>query len=601
MKLSNFVADYLAKVGLTDVFMLTGGGAMHLNDAFGKHPQLKTTFMHHEQSCAMAAESYARLMQKPAIVNITTGPGGINTLNGVFGAWTDSIPMIVVSGQVRYDTTIEGAGVPQLRQMGDQECDIVTMVKGITKYAVMVKNPEDILYHLEKAVFLAQHGRPGPVWLDIPMNVQGVNIDENNLRHFDAHNECEIIPEISSIQINSIIEKIKSAERPVILVGGGIRISGSYDVFLKLLNQLKIPVVTAWNAHDVLFDAHPNYIGRPGSIGNRAGNFAVQNADLVLILGSRLNIRQISYNWQSFARAAYKIMVDIDAAELKKPSLKIDMPIHADVKNVITSLVETLNNTVLEKKEWLAWCHARREKYSVVLPEYWENKETVNPYCFMQTLSTILPDDQIIVSGDGTACVTSFQSFVIKEKTRLYTNSGSASMGYDIPAAIGACIASGGKKVICLAGDGSAMQNIQELATIAFKKYPIKIFLLNNQGYHSIRQTQQNFFGQPYVGVGEDSGLGFPNFEQLAKGFDIAYSRCTTHAEMNDAIEKTISDNQPHICEVMLTLTQQFAPKASSKRLPDGRMITKPLEDMAPFLSREEMEENMIVPMMIEE
>lgn len=601
MKLSNFVADYLAKADLTDVFMLTGGGAMHLNDSFGKHPQLKTTFMHHEQACAMAAESYARLTQKPAILNITTGPGGINALNGVFGAWTDSIPMIVVSGQVRYDTTIEGAGIPHLRQMGDQECDIVNMVKGITKYAVMIKDPNDIKYHLEKAVFLATHGRPGPVWLDIPMNVQGTNIDENNLRHWDTRKECDVIPEITSMQINTIIEKIKSAERPVILVGGGIRISGSYDNFIKLLDQLKIPVVSAWNAHDALFDAHPNYVGRPGSIGDRAGNFAVQNADLVLILGSRLNIRQISYNWQSFARAAYKIMVDIDAAELKKPSLKIDLPVHANVKKVIQSLSEALNNYTIEKKEWLAWCQLRREKFPVVLPEYWENKEKVNPYCFMQTLSMALPSDQIVVTGDGTACVTSFQAFVIKEKTRLYTNSGSASMGYDIPAAIGACVASGGKKIICLAGDGSAMQNIQELATIAFKKYPVKIFLLNNQGYHSIRQTQQNFFGQPYVGVGEDSGLGFPNFENLAKGFGIAYTRCENHADMNAAIQKSMADDQPHICEVMLTLEQQFAPKASSKRLSDGRMVTKPLEDMAPFLSRAEMEENMIVEMMVEE
>lgn len=508
--------------------------------------------------------------------------------------------MIIVSGQVRFDTTLEGCCVPNLRQMGDQECDIVRMVSGITKYATMVKDPTEIKYHLQKAIYLATHGRPGPVWIDIPMNVQGAIIDENNLKSFSP-NDTASVPEIALSAIKTVIEKIKLAERPVIMVGTGIRVSGSYDLFLQLLEILKIPVVTAWNAHDALFDAHPNYVGRPGSVGDRAGNFAVQNADLLLILGSRLNIRQISYNWQAFAREAYKIMVDVDAAEMQKPTLKIDMPVHADLKNFIQRMLKELSHAIIEKNKWLTWCQLRRKKYPVVLPEYWENKENVNPYCFMQRLSAFLPEDQIITSGDGTACVTSFQTFEIKKKTRLYTNSGSASMGYDIPAAIGACVASHGQKIICLAGDGSAMQNIQELAAIAFKKYPIKIFLLNNQGYHSIRQTQQNFFGEPFVGVGQDSGLGFPNFEHLAKGFGIAYTRCDNHSIMDHAIRETLASNEPHICEVMLTLTQQFSPKLSSKRLADGRMVTKPLEDMAPFLSKEEMQENMIVSMIAEE
>lgn len=600
MKLSDFVADYFAKKDLTDVFMLTGGGAMHLNDAFGKHQKLKTTFLHHEQACAMAAESYARLIQKPAIVNVTTGPGGINTLNGVFGAWADSIPMVIISGQVRYDTTLAGCCVPHLRQMGDQECDIIRMVQGITKYAVMIQNPAEILYHLEKALFLATDGRPGPVWLDIPMNVQSYTIHEDELMRFDRDHEREHIPEMTLQLTRMILEKIKLAKRPVILVGAGVRISNSYTQFLTLLDHLKIPVVTAWNAHDALFDEHPNYVGRPGSIGTRSGNFAVQNADLLLVLGSRLNIRQISYNWQSFARAAYKIMIDIDAAELKKPTLRIDLPIHADLKNVLESFLCELKNQVIEKQEWLSWCKLRLKKFSAVLPEYWNNKTAVNPYCFMEALSNLLPDDQIVVSGNGTACVTSFQTIEVKKNTRLYTNSGCASMGYDIPGAIGACIASGGRKIVCLAGDGSIMQNIQELAAISFKKYPIKIFLLNNHGYHSIRQTQQNFFDRPYVGVGEDSGLGFPNFENIAKGFGIAYTRCENHISMNDAIKKTLAFEEPHICEVILTLDQQFSPKLSSKRLPDGRMITKPLEDMAPFLSREEMQANMLIEMIEE-
>lgn len=600
MKLANFIANYLATAGLKDVFMLGGGMAMHLNDAFGKHPSLNCVFNHHEQASAMAAESYARLSGKPAVVCVTAGPGAINTLNGVFGAWTDSIPMIVISGQARLDTTMEGNNLKNIRQLGEQECNIVEMVKGITKYAVMLKNPEEILYHLQKATFLATHGRPGPVWIDVPINLQGLDVNENALPEFINDDKQNFnTPSITSHEISEIIKKIKQAERPVILAGSGIRISGSYDTFIKLLDKLKIPVTTAWNAHDVLYDAHPSYIGRPGSIGDRAGNFAVQNADLLLVLGSRLYIRQISYNWKAFARHAYKIVVEIDAEEFNKPTVKIDHPVHGDVAQFMSLMIEQLGNSVVEKNDWMNWCLERRKKYPVVQPEYWLH-EKVNPYCFMQLLSQMLPENQSVVSGDGTACVTSFQCFEIKKGTRLYTNSGSASMGYDIPGAIGAHIASG-ETIVCLAGDGSAMQNIQELAVIAFKKYPIKIFLLNNQGYHSIRQTQRNFFGEPLVGVGEDSGLGFPNFEKLAAGFGISYSKCQNHIQMQTAISAALATEGPHICEIFLSLDQQFAPKTSSKRLPDGRMVTRPLEDLAPFLSKEELESNMIIPALVEE
>lgn len=604
IKLSHFIAQYLEDAGLRHVFMLTGGGAMHLNDSLGKQPGLQVTFSHHEQTCAMAADAYGRLTNRPAVLNVTTGPGGINTLNGVFGAWTDSIPMLVISGQVRYDTTITGVNMPKLRQMGDQECDIVRMVKGITKYAEMVIDPNDIKYHLQKAIYLATHGRPGPVWLDIPMNVQGAMIDETTLREFNPQDEpaLEPVPELSKTLVHDVLKKIQAAERPVIFVGAGVRLSGAHAEFLKLLDYLKVPVVTGWNAHDALPNQHSNYAGRPGSIGDRAGNFTVQNADLLLILGSRLNIRQISYNWKSFARAAYKIMLDIDAEELKKPTLNIDMPIHGNLAQFIKLALQECEQQKLsiERADWLAWCQARVKKYPVVQANYWDNKDSVNPYCFMQALSKQMPENQIIVSGDGTACVTSFQTIEIKKGMRLYTNSGSASMGYDLPAAIGAYVASH-EKIVCLAGDGSIMQNIQELAAIAFKQYPIKIFLMNNQGYHSIRQTQQNFFGEPFVGVGEDSGLGFPNFEKLAEGFGIAYTRCQNHAQLDSAIAETLVGDTPHICEVMLTLDQQFSPKLSSKRLADGRMVTKPLEDMAPFLSHEELAENMIVPMLTEE
>lgn len=594
-KVSHFIAEYLIEAGIRHVFMLTGGGAMHLNDSLGRHPQLEKIYNHHEQACAMAADSYARLTRQIPVVNVTTGPGGINTLNGVFGAWVDSLPMLIISGQVRFDTTTASTKLP-LRQLGDQECNIIEMVKGITKYAVMVTDPSDIKYHLQKALWYATNGRPGPVWLDIPMNVQGAAIDTTILKCFNPlDDEKSSLPTLQTPLIENIIEKIQCAARPVILAGAGVRLSGAHADFLALINELKIPVTTAWNAHDVLHDDHPFHCGKPGSIGDRAGNFTVQNADLLLVLGSRLNIRQISYNFSSFARHAEIIMVDIDAAELAKPTLKVDLPVHADLAAFIPALFSVATSVSMpSKSDWLGWCLKRKAQYPVVLPEYWQNKESVNPYCFMSRLSEHLPENQIIVTGDGTACVVAFQAMQLKQGQRLYTNSGCASMGYDLPAAIGAAVASPGKSVICLAGDGSIMQNIQELATIAFNRYPIKIFLLNNNGYHSIRQTQQNFFGEPLVGVGPDSGLGFPEFSNIAAAFGLPYVRCKTHDEMDETIKASLNHDGPMICEVMLDLNQQFSPKLSSRRLEDGRMVTSPLEDMSPFLSREELAENMI-------
>ena len=596
IKVSDFIAQYLVKYGLTHVFMLTGGGAMHLNDSLGKNRQLKKVYNHHEQASAMAAESFARITRNIPIVNVTTGPGGINTLNGVFGAWVDSIPMLVLSGQVKNETTVDSTSLP-LRQLGDQECQVIQMVQGITKYSKMVTHPDDILYHLQKALHITCQGRPGPVWLDIPMDVQGAYINTENLRQFHP-SECieHELPKIEKNMYETIIQKIQDAERPVILAGAGIHLSGMNEAFLMLVEKLNIPVTAGWNAYDLIYDEHPCYAGRPGTIGNRAGNFTIQNADLILILGSRLNIRQVSYNWQSFARHAYKIMVDVDSAELQKPTLNIDLAIHADLKDFIPHLNVALDELRLkDRSSWLAWCKKRVQNYPVVLNEYWETSDLVNPYCFMKRLSTFLPEAQLIISGDGTACVASFQAMIIKPKQRLFTNSGCASMGYDLPAAIGAAEAAPGKQIICLAGDGSIMQNLQELATIAFNQYPIKIFILNNNGYHSIRQTQQSFFGEDLVGVGPDSGLGFPCFRKIAAGFDLPYVSCDKHAELDQAIQSVLETKGPIICEVFIDLNQQFSPKLSSRRLENGAMQTSALEDMAPFLSREELAMNMFV------
>lgn len=600
IKLSDYIANFLANAGIKHIFMLTGGGAMHLNDSFGKHKNFEVVFNHHEQACAMAAEAYARLNNQIAVVNVTTGPGGLNALNGVFGAWTDSIPMLVISGQVRYDTTVQSTGLP-LRQFGDQEYDIIASVKPMTKYSVMVTEPNEIKFHLEKALFLATQGRPGPVWLDIPMNVQGALIDENNLISYDFSDQEKTNPVIDDELIKKIILKIRDAERPVLLAGTGVRLSGAYTQFLKLIDLLKIPVVTAFNAHDLLSNDHPYYAGRPGTVGDRAGNFAVQNSDLLLVLGCRLNIRQIGYNWKTFARAAYKIAVDIDAVEMQKPTIKIDLPVHANLSDLIPQMLRILeNNPLHEKKEWMNWCKIRNEKFPVVLAEYWNQNELMNPYCVIEKLNPLLKEDQIIVTANATACITTFQAIQIKKKLRLFSNSGSASMGYDLPAAIGACFASGKQKIICMSGDGSIQLNLQELATIKYYQLPIKILVFNNDGYHSIRQTQTNFFGKPFVGIDKTSGLYFPSLEKIAYAYEMRFTRCNKHDDLESILNETLNNNDPVICELMVTPDQPFAPKSSSKRLSDGRMVSRPLEDLFPFLSREELASNMLIDLLPE-
>lgn len=592
-RVADVVADILVEAGIEHVFMVTGGGAMHLNDAFGRNKSLKYAAFHHEQTCAMAADAYFRLKGKPACVNVTTGPGGTNALTGVFGAWTDSVGMVIISGQVKWETLVRGTSLP-LRQLGDQEIDIVEMVRSITKYTQVIRDPNSIRYHLEKALFLSVTGRPGPVWIDIPIDVQASLVDPEALERFNPPEVPLAAPSTIPSQIEEVFQRLKSAERPVIMVGGGIRASGTHGAFLKFVEKLNIPVATCWNAHDVLWDTHPCYVGRPGSIGTRPGNFAVQNSDCLLILGSRLNIRQVSYNFRSFARHAYKIMVDVDRAELEKPTLNIDCKIHADLKDFFEVAEKIAFDQSNRHESWLRWCKERLKKYPAVLSEYWASA-LVNPYCFVDQLFKNLDHDDWIVTGDGTACVVTFQAAELKHGQRLFTNSGCASMGFDIPAAIGAFFAGPKNRLVCLAGDGSIQMNIQDLQTIVAHKMPAKIFVFNNCGYHSIRQTQKNFFPDNIVGCGAESGLTFPEMEKLALAYGIGYSKITCHDDLHK-IPTVLDAHGPQICEVILDLNQVFSPRLSSRKLPDGKMITSPLEDMSPFLSREELKENMFYP-----
>ena len=609
MRVADFIAQLLANDGIEHVFMVTGGGAMHLNDALGREPRLTTIFTHHEQSCAMAAESYARLSGRPAVVNVTSGPGGINALNGVFGAYVDSIPMVIVSGQVKRETLITSYELP-LRQLGDQEVDIVAMASPVCKIASLLDDPDDTRFVVERALWLARNGRPGPVWVDVPIDVQSASVDPESLRGFDPMSDgasASLPAEIGlstgdtlAGELQRVVKHLALARRPVILAGAGVRLSGAYDGFLRVIDKLGVPVVTGWNAHDVLWNDHPLFVGRPGSIGDRGGNFAVQNSDFLLVLGSRLNIRQVSYNWEAFARAAYTVMIDIDQAELSKATLSIDLPIHADLVEAFAQLELQDYEPQASHGEYLSWCRERKNRYPVVLPEYWATDEPVNPYCFVQALFDQLRESDVVVTGDGTACVVTFQAADLKRGQRLYTNSGCASMGYDLPAAIGAHYGSQNRRVICLAGDGSVMLNLQELQTIAGNHLPIKVMILNNNGYSSIRQTQQNYFPDNVLGCGPESGLTFPDFEKLGKAFGFEVHRCATHHELADSLRATLTGEGPQMLEVMLDPEQPFSPKLASRQLEDGRMVSSPLEDLAPFLPREELAQNMLIPLVDE-
>ena len=602
-RLADYVADFLVARGVTDVFSVVGGGAMHLNDALGHNKNLKVTYNHHEQACAISAEAYARLDNRIAAVCVTTGPGGTNALTGVVGGWLDSIPMFIISGQVRYDTTARYAlqyTETPLRAMGDQEYDIVKSVTPMTKYAVMIEDPKTIRYHLEKAWHLATTGRPGPVWIDIPVNFQGGYIETDELEGYDsAEDDAKLPPSVSDETIKTVIEKIKNAKRPVFHAGYGIRLSGGYEAFRSVAEKLNIPIVTYWNAVDLIEDDNPLYCGRAGNMGDRPGNWAIQNADLILAVGTRISIRQVGYNWKTWAREAEVIMVDIDQAELKKPTLHVEMPIWADAKDFLTKLDFAINKPVFCGEEWLKTCRRWKAEYPVVQPRQWEeNGKTANVYAFIDYLSSQLPENSLTAVSNGACCVVGNQTYHIQKGSRMANNSAIASMGYGLPAAIGTCISGGRRSTICLEGDGSIMMNLQELQTIITNNLPIKIFLINNNGYHSIRITQTNLFNKNYVGIGEDSGdLSFPEFKKIAEAFGYRYFSAHSNEEMKEVVDKVLKLDGFVFTEIFTDTNQVWEPKSSTKRLPDGTLVSPPLEDLAPFLPREELEKQMFIPM----
>ena len=648
------VADYLIselpRLGVDRVFAITGGGAMHLDDALRSCPELQVLFNQHEQACAIAVEGYARTKGTLGVAVVTSGPGGTNCVTGVLGMWHDSVPGLFLSGQVRFDTTVASTDLP-LRQLGDQEGDIVRIVAPITKYAAMITDPLMARYQFEKAVHLARAGRPGPVWLDVPLSVQSAQVDPAQLRGFDPR-ELEDLPErpvrpirgrsvsvvtdvaapgerlpesdiwlpasappqdrgaLSGIfdraaatsQLASVVAKLREAERPVILAGSGIRSAHALEDFRSLVDTLQVPVATAWNALDVMWQDHPLFVGRPGSIGDRAGNFVVQNADLLIVLGCRLNIRQIGYEFAAFAREAYLVVVDIDAAELAKPTITPDLAVQADVGWFVRSLAELVKDDrpPPSRASWLAWCKERGARYPVVLPKYRERDVPINPYVFVDELSDHLDSDDLVVLANGSACVTALQALRLKRGQQVIVNSGTAGMGYDLPSAIGAVCARNGsdnlrRRVICLAGDGSIQMNVQELETLVFHDLPIKVFVFNNAGYVSMRQTQDNLFGGARFGESPASGLGLPDMVALAHAYGIQAHRINSCASLPAAIDATLESSGPALLDVVMDPEQMFSPKVIAEKLPDGRLVSKPLEDMFPWLEREELMDNMLV------
>ena len=601
VKVSDLITEFLYKKGVRDVFMVSGGGVIHLNDSLGRS-KLNLVCNHHEQAGAMAAEAYARIRDSVGVCVVTTGPGGTNAITGVMGGWLDSIPMLIISGQIRRETI--GAG-NKLRQLGDQEINIVDIVKPITKYAIMVKDPNETKYHLEKALFIAQSGRPGPVWIDVPLDIQGAFVEEKDLKSFDNEEikqNFETNKENLVSLVARVIEKIDKSQRPILFIGNGVRLSGASKDLLELIDLLKIPVLSGFAGFDLISPKNKYFAGHPGTIGQRGANFVVQNSDLLLAVGTRLNIRMIGYNFETFARAAYKIIVDIDKAEIKKKTLKPDLKINYDAKKFIEEMIKQLKARKIQLNidDWLKKAREWERKYPVVQKEYRKEKKYVNPYYFTEELSKhILPKD-IVTLANATASICTYQALNFPQGTRIITNSGCAAMGYGLPAAIGACIANGKKKIICLEGDGSIQLNIQELQTIVYNKLPIKIFIYNNQGYVSIRLTQKAMFNGKFVGSSIDSGLSWPDMGKIAKAYGITFFRINNHREMPKKISKALEGRDPVICEIMASPDQAFLPKSASRKLSDGTIVSRPLEDMFPFLSKKELKKNMLIPLVDE-
>ena len=592
-KLSDYVIDFVQKQGVKDVFMLPGGGCIHLVDSLGKS-DVNFVCNLHEQACSIAADAYGQYTNNLGVCMVTTGPGGTNAMTGLAAAWLDSTPMLILSGQVQKKDMIGSRGT---RQIGFQEIDMVGVVKPLTKYAVTVIEPYAIKYHLEKAVHLAKTGRPGPVWVDIPLDVQAVMIDDEYLPGYILPEYEETLKKEGKLKevVSNIIDDLNSSERPAFLVGNGVRLSKSIDKFLELAEEIKIPVLTTWKAIDFLEEEHPLFVGRPGGVGQRGANFSQQNSDFLMCIGARLDHGQTAYQHKYFARGAKKVIVDIDVNEINKLEMQIEYPIEADAGDFISELLRQKDKINIDSSAWLSQCKEWQKKYPVILSEYWEEKEFVNNYVFIDVMSELLPENSLIVPGSSGGCSeVTMQAFKMKKGMRMFNSEGLGPMGFGIAAAIGGCIASG-QETICIDGDGGFIMNIQELEVVRRLNLPIKFFVLNNNGYVSIRNTQNKHFGGHLVASGDTSGLSLPSLQKNADVYDIPYERINNHENIHENIQKVLDMDGPVLCEVLLPPTHVTAPKASVYKKEDGSFAARPMEDLAPFLDRDEFAKNMYI------
>ena len=608
MRVSDYLARMCARAGIRDVFLVTGGGAMYLDDSFGHSGDFRCTFHHNEQACAMAAEAYAREDMRPACVLVTTGPGATNALTGVLCAWMESIPMIVISGQCRYATSVRGSGLP-LRTSGIQEYDVTPSAAPMTKYAVMAERKEDIRYIAEKALYLMMSGRRGPVWIDVPLDVQSAEIDPETLRGYDpSENPAEIPPRAGENTVREIADRLAAAERPVLFGGAGVRASGGAETFLRLAELLGAPVLTGMSSVDLISEDHPLYAGRTGMTGTRSGNLAMAGCDLFLSVGSRQSYLQTGFNYREWARGAFTIMNELDMNELKKPNVRCDMPVICDAKELMEKLIDEVekrgaspDSPFCEKAQpWRQRAVERKYKFPVLTEAEAgpQSDGRANIYRFYDELSRRLLPGAHLIASCGTSRVAGIQMFRMKEGQRFISNTATASMGYDLPAAIGLARAFDGGEVNLVTGEGSLMMNLQELQTIVTNRLPVRIFLICNEGYHSIRQTQNAYFGKPLIGIGPESGdLDFPAPEKLAACFGMSYGCIPDNETMEETMRAALGLPLPAVIEVKASPLQNTEPKASSRRLPDGTLVTVPLEDMAPFLPREVLAENLEIPM----
>jgi acetolactate synthase I/II/III large subunit len=594
MRVADYIFKTLADKGVRHCFLVTGGGAMHLNDALGLEKRIRYVCCLHEQACAMAAEGYARTSGQPGVVCVTTGPGGTNALTGVLGAWLDSVPMIVISGQIKRATMITAAPNLKLRQLGDQEYNIVDSVRPMTKFATTIMRVEDVASVLEEAWTRCQSGRPGPVWIDVPLDIQAAEMSEGmTTAHSFADDET---PDESTWrhQVEDVVARLKAAKRPAMIVGSGIHSAHAEKLFLDVAESLNVPVLTSISGIDLIPSDHRLFFGRPGILGERAANFIMQNVDLFLVLGTRMGLRICGYAYETVARNATKVMVDVDANELEKPTFRPDVKIHADVGAFLAALHSALPS-LAPREEWLAYCRCVKEKYPVILPEHRARTDYVSSYVLPEAIMRHAPNPLTVVTANGVAYTSTFQAIPIRRGMRMFANEGCASMGYGLPAAIGAAFAGGtSRTVVCFEGDGSIQMNLQELQTVLNEKLPIKIFVYNNAGYLSIKTTQRSFFDGRFVGSEAGSGIVLPSLEKLAAAYGLPYFRLANNQELDAKLPQVFATPGPALIEVMLDPFETLGPKAASWKKPDGTMESAPLEDLAPFLPREELAANMI-------